>query len=156
MFRGMRRSKQEISEEECIELLKKEPRGVIAVIGENGYPYAFPMNHIYIDGKLYFHSAKEGHKLDALAMNDKVSYCVMDEGFRREGEWSLNIKSVVIFGTVRKLDSTEEAMEILRRLGMKHYPTEESVEEVMKSACTRVQMLELTIDYMTGKLVDES
>ncbi len=156
MFRGMRRFKQEISQEECKKVLRDAPRGVLSVHGEDGYPYSIPMNHLYLDGKLYFHSAKEGHKLEAIALNDKVSFCVMDEGFRKEGEWPLHIKSVVIFGTMRKIDSDEEAMDILRKLGMKHYPTEESMEEVMKSASMRVQMLELSIDHMTGKLVNES
>lgn len=156
MFRKMRRFKQEISQEQCIEVLREAPRGVLSLLGENGYPYGIPMNHLYLDGKLYFHSAKEGHKLDGIAVNDKVSFCVMDEGFRKDGEWPLHITSVVIFGTMRKVESGEESMEILRKLGMKHYPSEETMEEVMKSASMRVQMLELSIDYMTGKLVNES
>lgn len=76
-------------------------RGV-GVHGEDGYPYAFPMNYIYLDGKIYFHCAKTGHKLDALSSDDKVSFCVMNEGFRKSGDWALNIKSVVIFGCVKK------------------------------------------------------
>ena len=85
MFRKMRRTKQEITKYECEEVLKQEPRGVLAVAGNEGYPYAFPMNHVYMDGKLYFHCAKEGHKIDALGENNKVSFCVMDQGFRRDG-----------------------------------------------------------------------
>ncbi|MFI3208375.1 MAG: pyridoxamine 5'-phosphate oxidase family protein [Eubacteriales bacterium] len=156
MFRKMRRFKQELSQEECIEVLVNAPRGVLAVHGENGYPYAIPMNHFYIEGKLYFHSAKEGHKLDAIALDDKVSFCVMDEGFRKDGEWALNIRSVVIFGKLRKLESNQESMEILRKLGQKHYPTPESVEKIMKSDGGHVQMLELCVDHMSGKLVNES
>ena len=68
MFREMRRFKQVLSQEECIEVLKNEPRGVLSLIGEDGYPYGIPMDHWYCeeDGKLYFHCAKEGHKLDAV------------------------------------------------------------------------------------------
>ena len=156
MFRSMRRFKQQLSQEECIDILKKEPRGVLAVHGEDGYPYALPMNHIYIDEKLYFHCAKEGHKLDALKADSRVSFCVMDKGFRKEGEWALNIKSVIIFGKIKKVTDREKALYVVRQLGLKHYPTPEGVEEEIRKSFDRVQLLELTIDHMTGKLVNES
>ncbi len=156
MFRKIRRFKQEISKEECIDILKEQPRGVLAVYGEDGYPYAFPMNYIYMDKKIYFHCAKEGHKLDALAMDNRVSFCVMDKGFLREGEWALNIRSIVIFGSVKRIDNVDETIKIVRHLGLKYYPTAESVEEEINKAVARVQILELSIDHMTGKLVNES
>ena len=88
MFREMRRIKQQISVDECLHVLKTQPRCVLSMIGENGYPYGIPMDHWYSekDNRIYFHCAKVGHKLDAIAACDKVSYCVMDEGFRKEGE----------------------------------------------------------------------
>lgn len=156
MFRNMRRVKQQLSQEECIDILKNEPRGVLAIHGEDGYPYALPMNHIYLDGKLYFHCSKQGHKIDALEANPKVSFCVMDKGFRNEGDWALNIKSVIIFGTIEKVIDQDKALNIIRQLGLKHYPTAESVEEGIRKSFDHVQLLELTIDHMTGKLVNES
>ena len=95
MFREMRRFKQALSPEECIEVLKNEPRGVLSLIGDDGYPYGIPMDHWYCeeDGKLYFHCAREGHKLDALKACSKASYCVYDQGYRKEGEWALNIRN---------------------------------------------------------------
>ena len=114
MFRKMRRFKQQISEEECREILKQEPRGVLSLIGDNGYPYGIPMDHWYCeeDGKLYFHGAKEGHKIDAIEKCDKASYCVYDKGFRKEGEWALNIKSVVVFGRISPILDVEKSMKI--------------------------------------------
>ena len=156
MFRNMRRFKQQLSEQECLDVLIHAPRGVLAVHGEDGYPYAFPMNFIYLHGKIYFHCAKAGHKLDALASNDKVSFCVMDEGFRKSGDWALNIKSIVLFGRVNKTDGTQETIEILRQIGLKYYPTAEGVEGEIRKAGAHVQILELTIEHMTGKLVNES
>ena len=156
MFRPMRRFKQALSQAECDQVLRQAPRGVLAVHGEDGYPYAFPMDFVYLDGKLYFHCAREGHKLDALAADDRVSFCVMDEGFRREGEWALNIKSVVIFGRIGKVGDPDRARELVRQLGLKYYPTAEEVEIEIEKAIDRVRMLELTIDHMTGKLVNES
>ena len=89
MFRKMRRFKQQISEKECIRVLKEQPRGVLSMLGDDGYPYGIPLDHWYseIDNKLYFHCAKTGHKLDAIASCNKVSFCVMDEGYRKDGEW---------------------------------------------------------------------
>ena len=156
MFRKMRRFKQEIPQQECIDILKEQPRGVLAVYGENSYPYAFPMDYIYMDEKLYFHCAKEGHKLDAIAADNRVSFCVMDEGFRKDGDWALNIRSIVIFGKVKRINDADETVKIVRQIGLKYYPAAESVEEDIRKAIARVQILELTIDHMTGKLVNES
>ena len=154
----MKRFKQQLSEEECIEILKKEPRGVLAVNGDDGYPYAFPINFHYEEqsGKLYFHCAKKGYKLDALRKSKKVSFCVYDEGYRKEGDWALNIKSVIIFGTIRFIEDQNETKARLKALGLKYYPTEESVEEEVKTFWTNVQILELTVQHMTGKCVNES
>ena len=156
MFRPMRRFKQALTQEECDQVLNQAPRGVLAVHGEDGYPYAFPMDFVYLDGKVYFHCAQEGHKLDALAADDRVSFCVMDEGFRREGEWALNIKSVVLFGRVKTVDDPDRARKLVRQLGLKYYPTAQEVEREVEKDFHRVRMLELTVDHMTGKLVNES
>ena len=100
MFREVTRVKQKLETAECIEILKTEKRGVLSVLGDDGYPYGMPMNHWYCeaDGKLYFHSGMKGHRSDAMKASDKASFSVYDEGYRREGEWSLNIRSVVVFG----------------------------------------------------------
>lgn len=156
-WRKMRRFKQQLSEEECLAILKKEPRGVMAVLGDDGYPYTVPLDFLYRDGKLYFHGAREGHKLDALRRCSKVSFCVMDEGFRREGEWALNIRSVVVFGRVRILPWDEPGIEeLLRALGNKYNPDPADVEKEIRGHIHRAQMLELTIEHMTGKLINES
>jgi len=158
MFREMRRFKQQISDAECIEVLGSEKRGVLSVLGGDGYPYGIPMNHWYCpeDGKIYFHGARAGHKLDAVRKCDKVSYCVYEAGTRREGEWSLNVKSVVIFGRIRLVEDEKKAAEICTQLCRKFTDDEEYLRKELENALPRVQCLELTIDHMTGKLVNES
>ena len=156
MFRKMRRFKQQQSDEVCIGILKEQPRGVLAVHGEDGYPYALPMDYVYADGKIWFHCAREGHKIDALKADNRVSFCVYNEGFRREGEWALNITSVVIFGRIRFITDDDEAFAACRKLGEKYFPTEEELNDELERSFRHVQMLELTIDHMTGKLVNES
>lgn len=139
-------------------MLEQEPRGVLAVHGEDGYPYALPMDFVYdrAVGKLYFHCAKQGHKVDALRRDDRVSFCIHDEGYREEEDWALNIRSVIVFGRIRFVEDRDETVELVRMLGLKYYPTPEEVEEEIRKAVDRVQMLELTVDHMTGKLVNES
>ena len=158
MFRKMRRFKQQISGEECIDLLKNEKRGVLSVIGENGYPYGIPLNHYYddTDGKLYFHGAKEGHKLDSVIACDKVCYTVFDKGYRKEGEWALNVKSVVVFGKMSLVTDEEKAKEICTALCRKFTEDEDYLEYELRHALPRVQCLELTPEHITGKLVNES
>lgn len=156
MFRKMRRFKQQISEEECIRILKEQPRGVLSMIGDDGYPYGIPLDYWYSGNKLYFHGAKVGHKMDAITAFDKVSYCVMDEGFRRDGEWALNIKSVVVFGRIRVVEDEAKKREICTNLVRKFTDDEEYLQKELTNAFSRVNCLELTIEHMTGKLVNES
>ena len=158
MFRPMRRFKQQISDEECIRVLKEQPRGVLSMIGDDGYPYGIPLDHWYCeeDGKLYFHGAKEGHKIDAIAKCDKVSYCVMDEGFRKEGEWALNINSVIVFGRIKLVDDPDKVRLIGENLCRKFTDDEEYIQHELTNALPRAQCLELIPEHMTGKLVNEA
>ena len=158
MFREMRRFKQQISDEECIRILKEQPRGVLSMLGDNGYPYGIPLDHWYseADNKLYFHCAKIGHKIDAVTACDKVSYCVMDEGYRKDGEWALYIHSVVIFGRIRIVKDEEKKREICTNLVRKFTDDEAYLQRELTNAFPRVSCLELTIEHMSGKLVNES
>ncbi|MBQ9347164.1 MAG: pyridoxamine 5'-phosphate oxidase family protein [Oscillibacter sp.] len=158
MFREMRRKKQQLSQEECVEVLEREPRGVLSVLGEGGWPYGVPMDFWYCpeDGNLYFHSAKTGHKLDAVKRCDKASFCVMDSGFRREGEWALNIRSVIVFGRVRLVEDHQRALEICRSLAHKFTRDEAYIEEEIRRSGAGVLCFALVPEHMTGKLVNES
>ena len=158
MFREMRRFKQQIPNEECIEILKNEPRGVLSVLGDNGYPYGVPMDHWYseIDGKLYFHCAKDGHKLDAISKCDKVSYCVMDKGYQKEGEWALNIRCVILRGHIRRVDDEKLAIRIGTAITRKFTDDEEYLQHELEHALPRAQCLEFIPVHMSGKLVKEA
>ena len=158
MFREMMRKKQALSKEECIELLQKEPRGILSVLGDEGYPYGMPLNHWYCeeDGHLYFHSGKQGHKIDALKNCDKVSFCVHDQGFRREGEWALNIKSVIVFGRVQMIEDHERALDICRKLSYKYTSDTAHIEKEIEMAGAAVLVFKLIPEHMTGKLVNEA
>ena len=158
MFRNVSRVKQQLSETECIEILKREPRGVLSVLGDDGYPYGMPMNHWYCeeDGKLYFHSGKSGHRVDALQKNDKVSFCVYDQGFRKEGDWALNIRSVIVFGRVKVVEIQERAIELTRQLSYKYTPDAAYIENEIKHFGDKVLCFELIPEHITGKIVHEA
>ena len=158
MFREMLRKKQALSEEECIAVLKTQKRGVLAVLGDEDYPYALPINHYYNDedGHIYFHGAKFGHRVDSVKRHDKVSFCVYDEGYRREGEWALNIKSVIVFGRLVPVEDEDKMIDLCRRLSHKFTDDESYIENEIKRAGFRTLMYELIPEHMSGKLVNEA
>lgn len=158
VFREMMRKKQQLSQEECVALLKKELRGVLSVLGDDDYPYGMPIDHWYCeeDGRLYFHGGKMGHKIDAMKRHDKVSFCVYDEGFRREGEWALNIKSVIVFGRVRFVSDQQRAMEVTRRLSYKYTDDTAYIEREIVEYGKNTLCFELIPEYITGKITNEA
>ena len=158
MFRQMQRIRQKLTDEECYEILKREPRGVLSVLGDDGYPYGMPLNHYYCetDGKLYFHSGRTGHKIDAIRRCDKASFCVYDQGFRREGEWALNIRSVIVFGRIEIIEDREKTLEIARLLSYKFTDDEAYIARELETAGPRTLLFALTPEHMTGKLVKEA
>ena len=158
MFREMRRFKQQISNDECIEVLKTSKRGVLSLIGDDGYPYGIPIDYWYSeeDGRIYFHGAKEGHKIDSIKACDKASFCVYDEGYRKEGEWALNIRSVIIFGRISLVEDAALTRTICSELVKKFTDDEEYLEKELNNSLPRVQCLVLDPEHITGKLVNES
>lgn len=158
MFPAMRRWKQQLTQQECVALLKQEPRGVLSLMGEDGYPYGLPISYWYCeaDGKIYFHGAKSGHKINAIQRCDKASFCVYDQGFQREGEWALNIKSVIVFGRIQPVEDAQKNEEICRNLSAKFTDDPAYVQWELENSGSNVLCLALTPEHMTGKLVNES
>lgn len=158
MFREVARVKQKLSDEECMEILKSEPRGVLSLIGDDDYPYGMPMNFLYIpeDNAIYFHGGRKGHKIDAIMKNNKASFCTYDSGFRKPGEWSLNIKSVIAFGRIEMIDDMGETERISRLLSYKFTDDEDYIEAEIEHDLKRTLCFALKIEHMTGKIVNES
>ncbi len=158
MFRDIVRKKQKLTDAECIEILKTQPRGVLSVLGDEDYPYGMPLNQWYDEesGRLFFHSGRTGHKVDAMKKHSKASFCVYDQGYRKEGEWALNIKSVIVFGRIKMIEDQIEALDICRKLSYKYTQDEAYIEHELATAGSGVLVFELEIEYMTGKLVNES
>ncbi len=158
MFREVVRKKQALTREACIELLRSHPRGVLAVQGDDGYPYGVPTNHFYDpeSGLLYFHSGRSGHKVDAIRRCDKVSYCVIDEGERKDGDWAKTYRSVIVFGRVRILDLGEETMELMRRLSLQFTDDTDYIEQEIKLYGGDTLVFAIVPEAMTGKTIREA
>ena len=156
MFRQMRRIKQQLSEEESLEVLKKAKRGVLSVIGDDGWPYGVWLNQHFENGRIFFHGAKEGHKIDALKKDARASFTVIDEGVKDEGGWAYAFRSVVVFGRVEFVEDQNEAVEICRRLARRFNPSEADIEDEIRRAAAHVQVFALIPEHITGKCIHEA
>ncbi len=158
MFRDLTRIKNKLSDEACIRILTTEKRGVLSVNGDGGYPYAMPMNHYYNpdDGAIYFHCGKTGHRLDSLKKDSRVSFCVYDGGFRKDGEWALNIGSVIVFGKVEIIDEPSVIADISEKLSLKFTDDAEYIRNEIKNFAANTLILRLNPENICGKLVNES
>ena len=155
MFRELRRFKQQLPREECMRILREQPRGILAVLGDEGYPYTVPLNFVYDNECLYFHVAREGHKLDALKRCDKASFCVLEQKELSDDGWSFYWNSVVAFGRSSEIADDKEKEEKLRLLGQKYFPSEEMVESDIAKNAARCVVIEFRIEHLTGKRVHE-
>ena len=158
MFREVARKKQSLTSEQTSKILKSEKRGVLSVCGDNGYPYGLPMNFWYNEenGYIYFHSGKNGHKNDAVTSDNRVSFCVYDEGFRKDGEWALNISSVIVFGRIYVVEDSEKSVEIYRKLSLKFTSDISYITSEIEKFANATLCYELRPEHITGKIVNES
>ena len=153
MFRTMRRTKQILSPNECLEILERGTSGVLSVFGDDDYPYAIPLNYTYNEGKLFFHSAKSGHKIDAILNHPKVSFCVIDQDQIVPEEYTRYFRSVIAFGKARVLDNAVEIRTALELLAMKYsfsQPEEDRNREIEKDF-KMVCIIEVMIEHLSGK-----
>ena len=164
-FRAMRRHRQQLSDEESIAILKKATSGTLALLGDGGYPYAVPISYVYDDGKLYFHSAMSGHKVDAIRSCDKASFCVIDHDCVRPAEYTTYFRSVIAFGRIRIVEDeggtsdvdnivggNPEKLAIARILGNRYNPNqEEALQKELEHGLARMLAIRLDIEHLTGK-----
>lgn len=157
MFRAIRKKRNEIDIDAAKALLHSSRRGVLAVNGDEGYPYAIPVNYFYDSNaqKIYFHGARAGHKVDALRACDKVCFTVYGNETIREESWAPFMQSVVVFGRCYLVEAGPKATALLKQFAMKYYPNEKMVDEEIKHAGKAVQVFEIEIEYLSGKEVQE-
>ena len=152
MFRPVRKKANEISVEEAKKLLHEARRGVLAVSGDDGYPYAVPVNYVWHEGHIYLHCATTGHKLDAIAADDRVSFCVVDADDVVPAEFTTYFRSAIAFGRAHVVEDPGEKLASLQALGRKYYPGhEDALAAEVKAGYDRLVMVRVDVERVTGK-----
>lgn len=156
-FRELARKRKELPREDCLRLLREEKRGVLSVLGDDGYPYGMPMNHYYDEREdvLYFHCGRAGHRLDALRRCDKASYCCLGAAERIPGSWARRVKSVVVFGRAEILDDYDRVVDITTKLSRKFTGDEAYIAREIEQFGRATLLLALHVEHLCGKLVEE-
>ena len=155
-FRPMRRKHQELAQEESITILQKATSGTLALLGDNGYPYAVPISYVYHEGKLYFHSAVEGHKVDAIRQCDKASFCVIEQDEVHPERYTTFFRSVIAFGKIHIIEDETEKLQMARMLGNRYNPDQdEALQKELENGLARMLMIRFDIEHLTGKEAKE-
>ena len=157
MFKKVRRVKNEISAEEARALLRNNRRGALAVNGDGGYPYAVPIDFYYDEdeNRIYFHSAKAGHKIDSMRSNGKVCFATWDDGVLEDGDWAYHVSSCIVFGRAKLIEDRGLTAEKIRKFALKYYPSEKEADAEIKKSLGAVQLVAIDIEHVSGKRVHE-
>lgn len=157
MFRAIRKKKNALNLEATHALLLSSRRGILAVNGDDGYPYAIPINYVYDKDaqKIYFHGARTGHKVDALHACNQVCFTVYGNETVKEEPWAPLVQSVVVFGRCHLVADGERATMLLKKLAMKYYPNEQMADAEIARAGKAAQIFEIEIEHLSGKEVQE-
>jgi len=151
-FRPMRRHRQQLSREECERILGRCTSGVLALTGDGGYPYAVPLSYVYADGAIIFHSAVEGHKVDAIRRDSRCSFCVIEQDEIKPAEFTTYFRSVIAFGRIQILEDDNEKVQALRLLGSRYSPGDEhGLQHEIDKSLDPVLLLRLDVEHMSGK-----
>ena len=151
-FRPMRRNRQQLSREECERILSRCTSGVLALTGDGGYPYAVPLSYVYADGTIIFHSAVQGHKVDAIRRDNRCSFCVIEQDEIRPAEFTTYFRSVIAFGRIQILEAADEKVQALRLLGRRYSPNDEAgLQHEIDKSLDHVMLLRLDIEHFSGK-----
>lgn len=153
MFRTMRRKRQLLGEDEALDMIRRGSHGVLAVVDETGYPYAVPISPVVYDGRVYFHCAKSGHKLDAIRACDRVSLCVVDRDDVQPATFSTHYRSAILFGRARIVEDAAEILGAMRALAAKYSPNEgeAAFQHEMSTEAPALCVVAIEIEHLSGK-----
>lgn len=151
MFRDMRRKKQSLIDDETIKIFEENTSGTLALLGDGGYPYALPISYVYSEGKIFFHSSKEGHKIEAIKLNEKASFCVIDEDNVVAEEYTTYYRSAIAFGRVKIVEDDTVKRMAMKKFARKYVSVHQDATEVIERAYQKFCVIEFEIEHMTGK-----
>ena len=148
----MRRFKQELNQSEIERILQANTSGVLALIDSNGYPYSVPLSYVYSNGKIYFHSAKTGHKINAIGNCKNATFCIIDKDDVQPEKYTTFYKSVIAFGKVEIVDDKDEILFAIKELGDKYYPNhDDELQAEIDKHKRAFLIIRFEIEHITGK-----
>lgn len=148
----MRRCRQQLAPDQCLDILRRATAGTLAVLGDGDYPYAVPLSFVYHEGCIYFHSARTGHKIDAIQCHPKASFCVIDRDEVHAEQYTTHFVSVIAFGRICIVGDDRERVEAARMLGSKYNPGDEAgLQRELDKGLAHMAVMRLDIEHLTGK-----
>ena len=152
MFRELRRKKQLLSEQETLRVLEEGKTGIVGVLGDDGYPYTVPINYVSLENKIYFHSAKKGHKVDAIAKEPKVSMTVVEKDDVVSREFTTYFRSIQLFGKAYVVEDEAERNVAFRALCEKFSGADmDRYDEIMSKEAAAAAIVRIDMEHRTGK-----
>lgn len=152
-FRPLRRNKQQLTDLETRNILRRTTSGVLALSGDYGYPYAVPLSFVLHNDILYFHSAVIGHKIESISNCEKASFCVIEQDNVLAEKFTTAYRSVIAFGKIGLVENSDERLLALKLLTDKYSPqvSEANVNKVIESGLNKTAILRFEIEHLTGK-----
>lgn len=151
MMREIRRKDRAMEQEKMIKVLETQAYGILSTADAGGQPYGMPLSYVYTNGAIYFHCATEGHKLENLRENSRVSFCVVGQTCVLPDKFTTNYESVIAFGEAVEADE-EEKKDILMEILLKYSPDFlEKGKLYIQNAAHKTSVYKIKIDHMTGK-----
>ena len=152
MFKNMRRNDRQSSEECAVAILEKCEYGVLSTVSQDGYPYGVPLSYVYKDASIYFHSAAVGHKLDNIAVNSNVSFCVIGEKHSLPEKFTTSYESVVVFGQASQVVGGEKKDALLALIAKYSPAYLEKGKAYVENSGDKTTVIKITIEHITGKV----
>lgn len=153
MFRQMRKAKRETSKEQTLKYLKHASHGTLSTISaDNGYPYGITVNHVVINDCIYFHCAKEGHKLDNIKKNNCVSFFAVYEATVDKKAYTTKYKSAHVFGKAYIVEDKREREAALYEIAKKFTGSFfAKAQSHILNAFDITAVVRIEIEHLTGK-----
>ncbi len=151
VFREMIRTRQLLSDADIAAVLNRCTSGVLACAGDDDYPYAVPLSYVYFSQRIYFHSARAGHKIDAITRDAKVSFAVIDEDTIVSAEYTTYFRSVIAFGRARIVDGEERQAAFAALVDKYSGDLPEAARRQALADCDKALIIAIDIEHVTGK-----
>ncbi|HEY1217638.1 MAG: pyridoxamine 5'-phosphate oxidase family protein [Bryobacteraceae bacterium] len=151
-FKDIRRSDRALTESQAREILARAEHGVLATLGADGWPYGVPVNHVLSGDVLYFHCAAEGHKLENIAREERVSFCAVAGATVLPAKLSTLYESAVAFGRAALVTDPAEKLRALELLAVRFCGTmTPEAERTIAITASQTAVVRIRLERITGK-----